>query len=377
MSAARPIPRFRKAVFAAGILALPLAGCMSAGSSSFSDALDVRPQQNSAEALPMDVANAGVVDATAAQPSSLPGVAPQMTAAQQEIAADPLAAKSLAGEQELEVTALAPETDARAQSTEAQFAAIAPADAPLLSDVPSETPRADVPATGEAMAALPAEPAIDPVTGEPIEVIADPLEVAADERATALYASMKHGQCSGGWGPKPKMINAKRIDPTHKYYMEMRLRHTPPLPVGHVYIAYGRIGPDGEALDEKLVMLAPVGGYAGATMAAAAPMPGVLEPYGDDCVLRPIAAYRISLNAQQYEKLLGRIVQAQQDKPRYALWTYNCNHFMSDVAASVGILPPKNKYTPSLEYFYAMMDRNEGRKVARSQAADTAQLAQN
>jgi hypothetical protein len=50
---------------------------------------------------------------------------------------------------------------------------------------------------------------------------------------------------------------------------------------------------------------------------------------------------------------------------------------MSDVASSVGILPPANKYTPSLEYFYAMMDRNEGRKVARSPSQDTAQLAQN
>lgn len=110
-------------------------------------------------------------------------------------------------------------------------------------------------------------------------------------------------------------------------------------------------------------------------MAAAAPMPGVLEPYGDDCVLRPIAAYRHSLTAQQYEKLLLRIQQAKQEKPKYALWTYNCNHFMSDIAASVGILPPENKYTPSLEYFYAMMDRNEGRKVARSPREDTAELA--
>jgi hypothetical protein len=364
-------PRFRTALIAAGILLLPLGGCMSAGSSSFSDALDVRPQQEPAEALPLDVANAGVVDATGAQPSALPGVAPQMTS-QQELAANPVAARSLAGEQELEVSALAPEADARAQSTEAQFAALAPSAAPLPTDIPAPLASPDL-----ASVTTDAAPAIDPVTGEPVEAVADPLEVAAEERATALYAAMKHGQCSGGWGPKPKMVNARRIDPTHKYYMEMRLRHTPPLPVGHVYIAYGRMGPDGEPLDEKLVMLAPVGGYAGATVAAAAPMPGVLEPYGDDCVLRPIAAYRISLSAQQYEKLLERIVKAQQDKPRYALWTYNCNHFMSDVAASVGILPPKNKYTPSLEYFYAMMDRNEGRKVARSAAADTAQLAQN
>ena len=41
---------------------------------------------------------------------------------------------------------------------------------------------------------------------------------------------------------------------------------------------------------------------------------------------------------------------------------------MSDVAKSVGILPPENIYEPSLSYFYSMMDRNEGRKVPRTVA---------
>lgn len=326
-----------------------LAGCMSDGASSFTDALNVR-QEMPSEPLPLDVASTGVVDSTSApakNTGALPGVSGEMSDTRTKLASDPVAARSLAGEQELDVNALAPETNARSAAAETQFAALSPV------------------------------AAVDAATGDPLEPQPDPLEVEAELRAEALYSTMKHGQCAGGWGPKPKMVNARRIDPEHKYYMEMRLRHTPPLPVGHVYIAYGRIGPDGEPMDEKLVMLAPVGGYAGATVAAAAPMPGVLEPYGDDCILRPIAAYRVSLTAQQYEKLLNRVVQARQEKPKYALWTYNCNHFMSDIAASVGIQPPKNRYTPSLEYFYAMMDRNEGRKVARSASADTAQLAQN
>lgn len=208
----------------------------------------------------------------------------------------------------------------------------------------------------------------------------DPLEAAAEQRIPAIHASIDHGQCKGGWGPKPKMVNAKRIDPAHPYYMEMRLRHTPPLPIGHVYIAYGRIGPDGEPLDEKLVMLAPLGGYAGAAVAAAAPMPGVLTPHYDDCRQTPIAAYRISLSATQFEKLLLRIRQAKEKKPTYHLFQYNCNHFMSDVAKVVGILPPENLYKPSLVYFYEMMDRNEGRPVPREPtyaAAPRSQRVQN
>lgn len=338
--------RVRAAVIAAPVL---LAGCMTQGSSSFVDAVDIRKQPQTADTqpVPFDVAAAsssGVVDATSQRvaPAAYAEPGALRPAGGLEIAEKPASAdgsiveRSLLAEQEREVAAL-PEP----QPVTGQFAALTPADA----------------------AALPAEELVDP------------LELAAEARIPALHQSIRHGECKGGWGPKPKMINARRVDPSHKYYMEMRLRHTPPLPVGHVYIAYGEVGPVGEPLNENLVMLAPVGGYAGATAAAAAPMPGVLEPYGDDCVLAPIAAYRLSLTAQQYEKLLVRIQQAKREKPRYALWTYNCNHFMSDVAAAVGILPPENKYTPSLEYFYAMMDRNEGRKVARSPKAETAELA--
>jgi hypothetical protein len=203
---------------------------------------------------------------------------------------------------------------------------------------------------------------------------ADPAEQAATRRAEALYARIEHGQCKAGWGPKPQMVNARRVDPAHQFYMEMRLRHTPPLLIGHVYIAYGRIGPDGNPLDERLVMLAPVGGYAGAAMASAVPMPGLVTPHPDDCVVKPIAAYYRSLSATDYEKLLLAIEQAKNDVPKYSLFTYNCNMFMSDIAKSVGILPPENIYQPSLVYFYEMMDRNEGRKVPRAPDFD-AQVA--
>lgn len=338
----------RKTAFALAAQ-LVLAGCVSDGASSFSNVLDVRtPAQKQAasiEPLPLDVANTGVVDATGQRTTR--SLTPQPL--------DPAAEKSLVAEQARQIAELSPSDPVALPTLQTQ-----PSVAVAL--LPTSNPATNDPAN--AALNLPIPP-----------VVTDPLEIEAGIRAEAQYAAMKHGECKGGWGPKPKMINAKRIDPAHVYYMEMRLRHTPPLPVGHVYIAYGRIGPDGEPLDEKLVMLAPIGGYAGATVAAAAPVTGVLTPYGDDCILRPVAAYRVTLSAQNYEKLLQRIVQAQGDKPRYALWTYNCNHFMSDIAASVGVLPPENKYTPSLEYFYAMMDRNEGRKVARSPKAEEAELA--
>lgn len=327
------------------MLSLPLAGCMSQGGSPFAQTLDLRGQPASvrsasrqelmAEPLPLNVAGEENVPAGAGAATTVYAT-PAQPASRQQLAARP--AEPVAPR---DISALAPTDNSAYRPAELQLASIAPS------------------------ASANAVPGIAPLAAEG-EIPVDPEEAAADLRATELYNNMKHGQCKGGWGPKPLMLNAERINPQHHYYMEMRLRHTPPLPVGHVFIAYGRMSPDGEPLDEKLVMLAPVGGYAGATVAAAAPVTGVLEPYGDDCILRPIASYRISLSAQQYEKLLLRIQQAQRDKPKYALWTYNCNHFMSDVAASVGILPPENRYKSSLTYFYEMMDRNEGRKVPRS-----------
>ncbi len=185
-------------------------------------------------------------------------------------------------------------------------------------------------------------------------------EIQAGERVKILDAQMKHETCKGGWATPPDKLDSSRITEGHRYYMEMRLRHTPLLPVGHTYIAYGRLSPSGKPLEERLIMLSPVGGYGGAAIAAALPMPGVLKPVFDDCKLKPIAAYRITLTAQQYEQLLLRIQKVRTKTPAYALFAYNCNHFASDIASAVGILPPKNKYLPALKYIYGVIEANEG-----------------
>lgn len=202
--------------------------------------------------------------------------------------------------------------------------------------------------------------------GNPLgEPLIDPEEYAAEQRIPILFSQIEHGQCSRGFGPKPKKMSATNMNPGDPYYIEIRMRKTPLLPVGHTYVAYGRLDPFGEILDEKLIMLAPVGGYAGAALASGIPMPGVLTPHRDDCRIRPETAYRVSLSAQRYEKLLLEIQKAKQQKPSYLLFANNCNHFMTRIAQSVGLKPPKNIYVPALEYIYAMIENNEGRKISR------------
>ncbi|MCF6322067.1 MAG: hypothetical protein L3J32_09910 [Rhizobiaceae bacterium] len=195
---------------------------------------------------------------------------------------------------------------------------------------------------------------------DPLSQDAQLLEQQAIARAELVYSQMTHGSCKGGWAIQPDKLDAIRQTPGHPYYMEIRLRHTPLLPVGHTYIAYGRLSPEGTPLDEKLIMLSPLGGYGGAAIAAALPMPGVLVPVGDDCRLKPIAAYRVTLSAEDFEKMLLRIQVAQKKVPRYSLFTYNCNNFVSDITAPVGILPAKNKYLVALKYIYGIIEANEG-----------------
>jgi hypothetical protein len=331
-----------RALALSALLLLPLAGCMASGASSFTDPADVIDEMRE---IPLDAA---ATDSTNPLSMQANGIDPAEPAADGvrvygiPSPAEPLAAAALLPEEQIadeimskpkiesaEVLSLRHETEARMAALSAQN--------------PDYAKREMIPIGEE-----------------------EPEELAAKMRIPALFASIDHGQCKSGWGPKPKMVNAMRMNPNHEYYMEMRMRHTPLLPVGHVYIAYGQLDPFGKPIDEKLTMLSPLGGYVGAGIASTVPMPGILKPVGSDCTVVPEAAYRVSLSAQDYEKLLLAIKEQQRKKPTYHLFAYNCNHYLSDVAASVGILPPENIYQPSLTYLYALMDRNEGYKVRRT-----------
>ncbi len=192
-------------------------------------------------------------------------------------------------------------------------------------------------------------------------------EFLAQQRIDAINSQMIHGACESGWATPPEKLDASRITPGHPYYMEIRLRNTPLFPVGHTYIAYGRLSADGEPMDENLVLLSPLGGYGGAAIAAALPVPGILTPFPDDCRIKPHAAYRVTLDAQKYEQLLLRIQQAQKKTPAYLLFAYNCNNFVADIVASVGILPAENRFLPAVKYLYGMIEANEGKDWKKRQ----------
>lgn len=192
-------------------------------------------------------------------------------------------------------------------------------------------------------------------------------ERGAQQRIAAINSQMTHGACKNGWATPPDRLDAGRIVPGHPYYLEIRLRNTPLFPVGHTYIAYGRASASGEPLEEKLILLSPLGGYGGAAIAAAVPVPGVLTPFPDDCKIKPHAAYRVTLTAQKYEQLLLRIQKAQKKPPPYMLFAYNCNNFVADIVAPVGILPAENRFLPAVKYLYGLIEANEGKGWKKKQ----------
>ena len=288
--------------------------------------------------------------------------------------ANDLKTYSIVKEKPAEKTQAVASADAYPQP-QAETAEIAPAetavaslDQPLRPESVAETTETvEIPKPGNSSFRLASllqsseEPAVSPQAYADPDLSREEIEAReAQARIERLAATFKHGKCKSGWGTQAKKLDANRYTPGHRYYIEIRMRHTPPLPIGHTYTAYGRLDENGRKLDESLVMLAPKGGYAGAAAASSIPMPSVMTPTPADCNIKPVAAYRVSLSDAQYENLLKAIKQAKIDKPKYKLFLYNCNHFTSRISESVGIKTPKNKYTSSLVYMYDIIRENEG-----------------
>jgi len=124
-------------------------------------------------------------------------------------------------------------------------------------------------------------------------------ESRAEQRIANLFPRIKHGTCTNGWGMQANTLDAYRYKSGDPYYIEIRMRNTPPLPIGHTYTAYGRLDEQGNKLDEHLIMLAPIGGFAGAGIAGAIPMPSRMMPQKSDCNEKPKAAYRVSLRSEE------------------------------------------------------------------------------
>jgi hypothetical protein len=131
---------------------------------------------------------------------------------------------------------------------------------------------------------------------------------------------------------------------------------------GHSYAVYGIQGGKQNYAD-----LHPMGGYAGMAVGHVLPVPANTQ--WDPGVLKlPVTArYRKALNGDQYRRLLAAVQSAKSSGRYWNAVTHNCNHFIGQLAQSVGLKVP-GQFQVSYSFVPALKELNEGSGPARAGA---------
>ena len=136
------------------------------------------------------------------------------------------------------------------------------------------------------------------------------------------------------------------------YYVEFRVAQIGTY--GHSYVVYG--SPGGRA---NYADLHPMGGYVVMALGHVLPVPANTE-WDPDVLKLPVSArYRRSLDAQQYQRLIGAVRSAKINKqPYWNAVTNNCNHFIGELAQAIGLRVP-GQFQVSYSFVPALRELNE------------------
>jgi hypothetical protein len=136
------------------------------------------------------------------------------------------------------------------------------------------------------------------------------------------------------------------------YYVEFRVAQIGTY--GHSYVVYGPAGGRANYAD-----LHPMGGYVVMALGHVLPVPANTE-WDPDVLKLPVSArYRRSLDAQQYQRLIGAVRSAQINKqPYWNAVTNNCNHFIGELAQAIGLRVP-GQFQVSYSFVPALRELNE------------------
>jgi len=135
------------------------------------------------------------------------------------------------------------------------------------------------------------------------------------------------------------------------------------VPTGHLHLVYGELDQNAEPNSFNYVGLFPKGSVFGLYTGIFLPIGirGDLEPSLLDCSFKPVGAYRVSITAAQYRKLLNRIAERRQTPPDWRMLSYNCNHFAAELGETVGLKSPKGERSRqflSFIYFQQLLRAN-------------------
>jgi hypothetical protein len=159
-------------------------------------------------------------------------------------------------------------------------------------------------------------------------------------------------------------LTASRVRKGDPYYIEFRYRKSYAIISGHMYDVFGRLDKNGNVLTRQYIGLFPWGSVLGLYGGAIVPVPGELLPSSRDCDYTPGAAYRVSLTADQYQKLLVKVRQALAHPPLWHMEIYNCNHFAAGLGSVAGLKPADAHLLPSFAYIHAFIKANGDKEIS-------------
>jgi hypothetical protein len=128
-----------------------------------------------------------------------------------------------------------------------------------------------------------------------------------------------------------------------RYFIDFRARRSSY--IGHTYITYFRVGPDGRVSDEQHAGLIPEENVWNGVFS---PIRAAIRKYKDDTRLPATVIYRRELSAAEFNRV-GRAVRLLRANERqWHLIFYNCNDFAIEVAEALGLRRPPSLLPPSM-----------------------------
>ena len=128
---------------------------------------------------------------------------------------------------------------------------------------------------------------------------------------------------------------------------------------GHSYVAFGKLNGRGQPVEIRYTDHHPRGNYALMALGHVLPVPANTKWDPEVLTLSVASSFRRKITAAQYKSLLAAIHRLQVNKqPYWNVVTNNCNHYVGELARSIGMRTPTN-FQVSYAFIPALRDLNE------------------
>ncbi|MBB3453462.1 hypothetical protein FHT86_001718 [Rhizobium sp. BK313] len=144
-----------------------------------------------------------------------------------------------------------------------------------------------------------------------------------------------------------------------RFFIEFRSRYA--LSYGHTYVIFGRMGKTGNIIDREVAGLHPASNSAlPYILGHYIPVPAETgESDGDLDDRYRSASWRVTLNEQEYKKVVAYIRKLQASSRFWQATVSNCNAFVGKIARSMGYKTPGIWLRPQL-YVVKLREMNGG-----------------